>query len=250
MSKYWWERPQIHFVFLSAWFKPLEDKCWFFCVFGFLSIAWETWSFLNTYSLIEENEMKLDCIGNLNTIKLGHNRRRHFIKGWFSWLLEKYSNSEKREIKVGSPSICWKHVFIELLFCAWHHASFSPKFYLLATHGKILLTLFYRESRGSDKQSIAKWPGGKHLKQGKVSSQLSLSPCIPPTLATQPPAGAREDASACFHLFLFGFFCCIGWDALKMPIFNYSLQVSALKKHNLFSQSDQIENIIVCLNAN
>lgn len=181
MSKYWWERPQIYFVFLSAWFKPLEGKCWFFCVLGFLSTARETWSFLSTYSLIEVHEMKLDCIGNLKTIKLGHNRRRHLIKGWISWLLEKYhSNSEKREIKVGSPSICWRHVFIELLFCAWHHASFSPKLYLLATHGKILLTLFYRESRGSDKQSMAKWPGGKHPEQGQ-SKQPALSVPLHPS---------------------------------------------------------------------
>lgn len=55
--------------------------CWSFCGFGFLSTAQEIWSFLNTYSLIEVNEMKLDCIGNLNTIQLGHNRRRHLIKG-------------------------------------------------------------------------------------------------------------------------------------------------------------------------
>ena len=46
--------------------------------------------------------MKLDWIGNLNTIQLEHNRGRHLIKGWFSWLLEKYHrNSEKRESKVG-----------------------------------------------------------------------------------------------------------------------------------------------------
>lgn len=40
--------------------------------------------------------MKLDWIGNLDTIQLER------IKGWFSRLLEKYRrNSEKREIKVG-----------------------------------------------------------------------------------------------------------------------------------------------------
>ena len=102
--------------------------------------------------------MKLDCIGNLNMIQLGHNRRRHLIKGWFSCLLEKYhSNSEKREIKVISPSIYWGHVFIEFLFCARHQASFPPKLYLLATHGKSTTnSILQSESKSSDKQSIPK----------------------------------------------------------------------------------------------
>lgn len=207
--------------------------------------------FLNWSKWIESG---LNWQSKHNTIRMQWKTPSH--EGLFSWLLWKYYRcSGRREINVDRISIYCRHPFIEHQFCARHQTSPSPKHHpiILKIHWEevLLASLYKWEPRSLEKRS--KLPEMTRMKQqdwGRVGSQvsLSLSPHLLSPLSHSAPGRGRE------HLCLppLDSSCFLPHWLSYTPHAHFQLQCVSLcfEKHNLFSQTDQIENTIVCLNTN